>query len=99
MFEIRVSPEYDAWLTSLRDAVGKAKVVGRIARLQASEHWGDAKPIGGGIVEVRIDYGPGYRVYCKKIGRVVVLLLIGGAKSTQKRDIQRAKEIAKAWQA
>jgi putative addiction module killer protein len=99
VFDVRVTPEYDAWLTGLRDAIGRAKIVGRIARLQASEHWGDAKPVGGGLTELRIDYGPGYRVYCKKIGRVVVLLLIGGNKSTQTHDIQRAKEIAKQWQA
>jgi putative addiction module killer protein len=55
-------------------------------------------PAGNGITELRVDYGPGYRIYCKKIGRLVVLLLIGGDKSTQKHDIQRAKEIAKTWQ-
>jgi putative addiction module killer protein len=99
VFDIRVTPEYDAWLTGLRDAIGRARIVGRIGRLQASEHWGDAKPADNGITELRVDYGPGYRVYCKKIGRLVVLLLIGGDKSTQKHDIQRAKEIAKIWQA
>lgn len=71
MFEIRVTPEYDDWLAGLRDTLGRAKIVGRIARLQASQHWGDAQPVGSGITELRIDYGPGYRVYCKKVGRIV----------------------------
>jgi putative addiction module killer protein len=73
-------------------AIGRAKIVGRIARLQASEHWGDARPVGDGITELRVDYGPGYRVYCKKVGRVVVLLLVGGDKSTQKATSSGQRE-------
>lgn len=57
VFEIRVTPEYDTWLVGLRDVIGKAKIVGRIARLQASQHWGDAKSVGDGIIELRVDYG------------------------------------------
>jgi len=62
--DVRPTPEFDTWLNKL-DAVAKSKIVGRIARLQATGHWGDAKTLGDGIIELRIDYGPGYRVYCK----------------------------------
>ena len=98
-FAIRVTHECDAWLAGLRDKVGRSLILARVRRLGMSGHWGDAKPVGDGVVELRVSYGPGYRIYCKKIGRVVVLLLSGGDKSTQHRDITRAKDIAKQWQA
>ncbi len=88
------SSEFSAWLTSLKDAIGRARV---LARLRAAEqgNFGDSEPVGEGVSEMRIHYGPGYRVYYTRRGDVVYLLLLGGDKSTQKRDIKRAKELAK----
>ena len=77
------------WLNSLRDVRAKARVVARINRLVAG-NFGDCKPLRDGISELRIDYGPGYRVYFAMVGREVILLLCGGDKRTQDADIDRA---------
>lgn len=88
-----MTDEFAAWLAALRDDRAKARIAARIQRL-AFGNPGDVKPVGGGIVEMRIDYGPGYRVDYVARGKVLVVILCGGDKSTQKRDIARAKAIA-----
>ena len=80
----------------MRDATAKARIRTRIRRLSLGNP-GDVKPVGGGISEMRIDYGPGYRVYFMQRGTLVILLLCGGDKRAQKQDIARAKAIATEW--
>jgi putative addiction module killer protein len=94
--EIIRSEEFDDWLKRLRDLRARARVQARITRLGMGNP-GDVKPVGEGISEMRIDYGPGYRVYFLKRGNVLVVLLCGGDKSTQDRDIDNAKAIAQRW--
>ncbi|HEY9098543.1 MAG TPA: type II toxin-antitoxin system RelE/ParE family toxin [Thiobacillus sp.] len=88
------SEEYDAWLLALKDKIGRARIIHRI---RSAEHgnFGDCEPVGEGVSEMRIHFGPGYRVYYTRRGEVIYLLLLGGDKSTQKRDIKRAIEMAK----
>jgi len=81
---------FDAWLAELKDQVAKARIIARI-RSAEQGNWGDCEPVGHGISEMRIHYGPGYRLYYTRRGDVVYLLLCGGNKSNQKRDIKRAK--------
>jgi putative addiction module killer protein len=95
MFEVHKTAEFDTWLANLKDQVGKARIISRIQRLEQGNP-GDAAPVGDGISELRIHSGPGYRVYYKQTGRMIVLLLCGGDKSTQQGDILRAKGIATA---
>jgi len=90
---LQKSDEFDAWLTKLKDQVGKAKIVLRLDRA-ANGNFGDCEPVGQGVSEMRIHYGPGYRVYFTRFGEIVYLLLLGGDKSTQKRDIKRAITMA-----
>lgn len=99
MLEIWTTPEYDAWIRRLRDNVAKAQIAARLDRLERTEHLGDWKSVGGGIIELRIDSGPGYRLYCKRVRQSIVLLISGGEKRMQRHDILRAKEIARKWQA
>lgn len=87
------SDEFDAWLAGLKDPVGKARIALRLDRA-ARGNFGDCEAVGGGVSEMRIHYGPGYRVYFTRRGMVVYLLLLGGDKATQKRDIKRAIEMA-----
>lgn len=87
MIEIRRTEKFDKWFCGLADPKAKARVLVRIDRLRLGI-LGDVKAIGSGISEIRIDYGPGYRVYYTRIGKTVVLLLAGGNKNSQKRDIQ-----------
>jgi putative addiction module killer protein len=89
------SDEFDAWLFGLKDMVGKARILLRLDRA-ANGNFGDCAPVGDGVSEMRIHFGPGYRVYFTRRGEVVYLLLLGGDKSTQKHDIKRAKEMASA---
>ncbi|WP_159590581.1 type II toxin-antitoxin system RelE/ParE family toxin [Chelativorans xinjiangense] len=96
MFTIRETDEFSDWLSGLRDERAKARIVRRIDRLAAGNP-GDVKPVGEGVSELRIDYGPGYRVYFLSRGAALVILLCGGAKRTQPKDIRRAKELARAW--
>jgi putative addiction module killer protein len=92
--EIRRTPLFDQWLKNLRDSRVRFRIHERITRL-AKGNPGDVKPVGEGISELRIDYGPGYRVYYKDTGKEIIILLCGGDKSGQQTDIARAKEIAR----
>ena len=94
MIEIRKTERFARWIDSLRDIRGRARILARIERL-AGGNRGDVKRIRGGISELRIDYGPGYRVYFKKRGRELIILLAGGDKSTQARDIEAALRLAR----
>ncbi len=94
MIELRKTEAYTKWLDSLRDVRARARILVRVERLAAGNP-GDVRPVGEGVSELRIDYGPGYRVYFKKQGRTIVLLLAGGDKRTQSRDIERALHLAR----
>jgi putative addiction module killer protein len=87
---------FDRWLRKLNDRRAVARVLVRIDRL-ATGNAGDVRPVGEGISELRIDYGPGYRVYFLQQGDVVIVLLVGGDKSTQSSDITQAKHLAEEW--
>ena len=89
MFEIRKTEVFSRWLDSLRDIRARARVQARIERLEMGNP-GDVKPVGEDVSELRIDHGPGYRVYYTKRGREVIILLAGGDKRTQSRDIETA---------
>ena len=94
MLQIRKTETFARWLDGLRDVRARARVQVRIERLAAG-HAGDVEPVGEGVSELRIDYGPGYRVYFKKHGREVVILLAGGDKRTQPADIKTALRLAR----
>jgi putative addiction module killer protein len=94
MIEIRQTEEYSQWFEGLRDRQARARINVRIRRLSLGNP-GDVKPVGAGISELRIDYGPGYRVYFVYQGQTVVILLAGGDKHTQERDIKAALELAR----
>lgn len=95
MYSIRETLEFSNWLLRLRDQRAKARIMQRIDRMTLGNP-GDVKPVGQGISELRVDYGPGYRVYFVRSGEIVILLLCGGDKRTQERDIKLAKALAKA---
>lgn len=97
MIEIIQSSTFSAWLTGLRDIKARARIHARIDRM-AEGNFGDAEPVGEGISEARIHYGPGYRLYFIRRGQSLVVLLCGGDKSTQQKDIKQAKRIAQAWE-
>jgi putative addiction module killer protein len=92
--EIELMPQFVAWRARLRDARALAKIADRLTRLQFG-HWGDVKPIGEGVSELRIDVGPGYRVYAFQRNRTWVVVLGGGDKSSQRRDIEAALLLAR----
>lgn len=94
MVEIRKTEYFAKWIDGLRDIRARARVLARIQRL-ASGNPGDAKPVGEGVSEMHIDYGPGYRVYYKRQGKQLIVLLAGGDKRNQKRDIERALRLAR----
>jgi putative addiction module killer protein len=93
MIEVRQTPVFREWLDELADRRAAERIAQRIVRLQAGL-LGDAKSIGDGLSELRVDYGPGYRVYFAQRRQVLVILLCGGDKKSQKRDIKRAKALA-----
>lgn len=94
MIEIRKTSLFAHWLDELRDIRARARIQARIERLAAGNP-GDAEPVGEGVSELRINYGPGYRVYFKQRGRELIILLAGGDKSTQARDIKTALRLAR----
>ncbi len=96
MVELIKSTTFDRWLADLRDKRAVARILARLDRLAVGNP-GDVKPVGEGISEMRIDYGPGYRVYFLQRGLLLIVLLCGGDKSTQDRDIARAKALAAQW--
>lgn len=85
--------EFDKWIRKLKDIRAKSKILFRIQKLENDEHFGDCKPVGEGISEMRINYAKGYRVYFREKDNKIVILLIGGDKSTQQKDIENAKKI------
>jgi len=93
MFRIDKTTEFDKWIRKLKDIRAKSKILFRIQKLETDEHFGDCKSVGDGISEMRINYAKGYRVYFKEKGNKIVVLLVGGEKSTQQKDIKKAKEI------
>jgi len=96
MVELIKSETFDQWLRDLRDIRAAARIQVRLDRMAAGNP-GDIKPVGDGISEMRIDCGPGYRVYFMRRGLMIVVLLCGGDKSTQDKDIAQAKAIAAQW--
>lgn len=95
MFEIVKSTTFSQWLSGLKDNQARMRILARLDRVVLG-NFGDAQPVGEGISELRIRYGPGYRLYCKQYGMRVVVVC-GGDKSSQPRDIEHAKIIAKDW--
>ena len=94
MVEVRQTEVFNDWFRGLKDRKAKARIQARIDRLELGG-FGDIAPVGEGVSELRIHYGPGYRLYFVQCGQVVVVLLAGGDKSTQDSDINKAKELAK----
>ncbi len=93
MYFIEKTTEFDKWFRKLKDLRAKAKILFRLQKLENEEHFGDCKPVGDGISELKINYAKGYRIYFKERGGKIILLLIGGNKSTQEKDIEKAKNI------
>lgn len=96
VIEVLTSATFDRWLRKLHDRRAAARVLVRVNRL-AGGNPGDVRPIGHGVSEMRIDYGPGYRIYFLRSGNQLILLLTGGDKSTQDADIRTAHGIARSW--
>lgn len=94
--QIEALPAYDAWIAGLRDTRARAKIAARLFRLSMGNP-GDHRNLAGGVSELRIDFGPGYRIYFARRGDVLILLLGGGDKSTQQDDIRRAATTLKGW--
>jgi putative addiction module killer protein len=93
MFSIRPHPQFTAWIEDLKDETVRGVIVARVKRLERGL-MGDVEPVGDGVSELRIHLGAGWRVYFTQRGRQLIVLLVGGSKRTQKRDIRRAKELA-----
>jgi len=96
VIELKQTEKFRKWRSRLKDERVRALIASRLDRL-AFGHAGNAKPVGQGVSELRIDYGPGYRIYFQKRGNTIVVLLCGGDKRTQARDIQLAKRLAAEW--
>ena len=98
MIEIRKTALYEKWFEALRDKQAQARITVRVRRLQEGNP-GQHRVLTGGVVEMKIDFGPGYRVYYAQRGAELVLLLVGGDKASQQHDITTALALAKEWQA
>lgn len=96
MLEIRETETFSTYIKNLRDRCAVARITARIDRLRAGNP-GDVKPVGEGVSELRIDYGPGYCVYYKQVGQKVIILLVAGDKSSQPNDIKLAQRLAKEY--
>ncbi|CAM3839382.1 type II toxin-antitoxin system RelE/ParE family toxin [Polynucleobacter antarcticus] len=94
MIEIRKTADFSAWLDSLFDLTARAKIQARIKRISEGNA-GDSKSVGEKVFEMKIDFGPGYRVYFTKQGKIIIILLIGGDKDSQNKDIKFAQRLAK----
>ena len=97
MLELRETAEFSAWLKDIRDGTARARILVRVERV-ARGNPGDVEPVGEGVSEMRLHFGPGYRVYFIQRGNAYVLLLAGGDKSTQDRDVIVAKRLAAEYQ-
>ncbi|MDT0645089.1 type II toxin-antitoxin system RelE/ParE family toxin [Zunongwangia sp. F260] len=95
MLFIEKTDEFDKWFRKLKDLKAKAKILFRIQKLEKDGHFGDCKPVGRGIKEMRINFAKGYRLYFKEKNAKIIVLLVGGGKSSQQKDIAKAKEIWK----
>ena len=95
MYFIEKTSEFDKWLHKLKDFRAKAKILFRIQKIETDGYFGDSKSVGNGIKELRINYAKGYRLYYKEKDGRIIILLIGGNKSTQKNDIRKAYDIWK----
>jgi putative addiction module killer protein len=93
MFDVQTTELFDRWLSGLTDRAARTRITSRIDRLSWGNA-GDVKAVGEGVSEMRIDTGPGYRVYYKQIGKRIIVILCGGDKSSQDKDIKKAKQIA-----
>jgi putative addiction module killer protein len=93
MYEIEKLPEFTAWFDDLRDTNAQARILVRLRRFSLG-NLGDIRSVGGGVSEARIDYGPGYRIYFSERGGKLIILLCGGTKNRQQRDIERAHQLA-----
>lgn len=93
MYFIEKTTEFDKWFKKLNDLRAKAKILFRLQKLEKEEHFGDCEPVGNGISELKINYAKGYRIYFKERDGKIIILLMGGDKSTQQKDIEKAKEI------
>ncbi len=94
VFQVYRTPRFDKWLRTLRNRLARSRILDRLDRI-AFGHVGDAKPVGGGVFELRFAFGPGYRIYYMCKGDKLIFLLLGGDKDSQARDIAQAKTLAK----
>jgi len=95
MFFIEKTTEFDSWLRKLKDLKAKARILFRIQKLEVDEHCGDCQSVGDGIREMRVNYAKGYRIYFREKDNKKIVLLVGGDKSSQQKDIEKAKKIWK----
>ncbi len=95
MYFIEKTAEFDKWLRKLKDLRAKAKILFRFQKIESDGHFGDCKPVGDGIRELKINYAKGYRVYFIETNGKIIILLVGGDKSSQHKDIEKAKNILK----
>ena len=95
MFLVEKTSEFDKWLRKLKDYKAKAKILFRIQKIERDGHYGDWKLVGDGIKELRINFAKGYRIYLTEKEKKIIILLVGGDKSSQERDVKKAKDISK----